>query len=83
MNTTTNQKMMLSNGAIFPFYLNASLLGKADYLKNELTKLRIVEMIKNSKEMYLSDLSEILEIPLKEAIEIVSILKSEGKIKSK
>jgi hypothetical protein len=82
MNIIKTPQLMLTNGAIFPFYLNASLLGKGQYILDELKKQRIIAIIKNSHEAYLSDIADALEMPIKETIDLISELKKEGKIKA-
>lgn len=82
MSMEISPQLKLANGALFPLYLNSALIGKVRQAENQITKQRIVEIIKNSKEIYVSEISGILCLPIQSTIEFVSELKSEGKIKT-
>jgi hypothetical protein len=80
-------KSLLLDGPIFPIYMMSSILGKHNQSREEITKQRIIQIIKNSeinlKKIYLSDISDLLMLSLDNTYNIIAKLKAEGKIKTK
>lgn len=83
MNEITETRLKLTDGALFPIFMMGSMSGNIENTKKELTKQKIVEIIKNGNKIYLSDISEMLEINIEDAIKYISELKSEGKIQTR
>ena len=78
-------KSLLLDGPMFPVYIMSSILGRHDHFRDEINKQRIIQILKhydlNSKKIYLSNISELLMLPLDDTYRLLSNLKNEGKIK--